>query len=128
MYLGPLDIRRRTSLVGDLASSKRRRPVRNSSCSGVKLKRMAYSSRHLLEAIFTDMTGTTRASPMERALAQARAAAERGEVPIGAVIMRPSGEVLAEAGNRTEETNDPTAHAAMLAIRAAPGRLAGPPL
>ena len=56
---------------------------------------------------------------MERALAQARLAAERGEVPIGAVIVDPSGEVLAEAGNRTEETNDPTAHAEMLAIRAA---------
>src|SRR5260370_28521730 len=128
MYLGPLDIRRRTSLGGDVASSAGRRPVRNSSCSGVKLKRMAYSSRYLLEAIFTDMTGTTRASPMERALAQARAAAERGEVPIGAVIMGPSGEVLAEAGNRTEETNDPTAHAEMLAIRAAAARLGAPRL
>ena len=60
---------------------------------------------------------------MERALAQARAAAERGEVPIGAVIMGPSGEVLAEAGNRTEETNDPTAHAEMVAIRTAAARL-----
>ena len=56
---------------------------------------------------------------MERALAQARAAAERGEVPIGAVIMGPSGEVLAEAGNRTEADRDPTAHAELLAIRAA---------
>jgi tRNA(Arg) A34 adenosine deaminase TadA len=65
---------------------------------------------------------------MERALAQARAAAERGEVPIGAVIMGPSGEVLAEAGNRTEETNDPTAHAEMLAIRAAAARLGAPRL
>jgi tRNA(adenine34) deaminase len=56
---------------------------------------------------------------MERALALARAAAERGEVPIGAVIMGPAGELLAEAGNRTEETNDPTAHAEMLALREA---------
>src|SRR5258708_39752048 len=87
---------------------------------------MAYSSRHLLEAIFTDMTGTTRASPMERALAQARATAEPGEVPIGAVIMRPSGEGLAEAGNRTEETNDPTAHAETLAISASATRLGTP--
>ena len=65
---------------------------------------------------------------MERALAQARAAAERGEVPIGAVIMGPSGEVLAEAGNRTEELRDPTAHAEMLAIRAAAARLGTPRL
>ena len=65
---------------------------------------------------------------MDRALAQARAAAERGEVPIGAVIMGPSGELLAEAANRTEETNDPTAHAEMLAIRAAAARLGAPRL
>jgi tRNA(adenine34) deaminase len=65
---------------------------------------------------------------MERALAQARAAAERGEVPVGAVIAGPSGELLAEAGNRSEETNDPTAHAEMLAIRAAAARLGAPRL
>ena len=55
---------------------------------------------------------------MELALAEARAAADRGEVPIGAVIMR-DGEVLARAGNRTIERDDPTAHAEMLAIREA---------
>ena len=65
---------------------------------------------------------------MERALAQARAAAQRGEVPIGAVIVGPSGEVLAEAGNRTEELRDPTAHAEMLAIRAAAAKLGAPRL
>jgi len=65
---------------------------------------------------------------MERALAQARAAAERGEVPIGAVIVGPAGEVLAEAGNRTEELSDPTAHAEMQAIRAAAARLGAPRL
>ena len=65
---------------------------------------------------------------MERALAEARAAAERGEVPIGAVIIGPSGEVLAETGNRTEELSDPTAHAEMLAIRAAAARLGAPRL
>jgi tRNA(Arg) A34 adenosine deaminase TadA len=65
---------------------------------------------------------------MERALAQARLAAQRGEVPIGAVIVAPDGTVLAEAGNGTEETNDPTAHAEMLAIRAAAARLAAPRL
>jgi len=56
---------------------------------------------------------------MERALAQARLAAQRGEVPIGAVIAGPDGTILAEAGNRTEADRDPTAHAEMLAIRAA---------
>jgi tRNA(Arg) A34 adenosine deaminase TadA len=65
---------------------------------------------------------------MERALREARLAAERGEVPIGAVIVGPDGTVLAEAGNRTEETRDPTAHAEMLAIRAAAARLGVPRL
>ena len=55
---------------------------------------------------------------MTRALAQAKAAAERGEAPIGAVLVDgETGAVLAEAGNRVEEINDPTAHAEMLVIR-----------
>jgi tRNA(Arg) A34 adenosine deaminase TadA len=65
---------------------------------------------------------------MERALAKARLAAERGEVPIGAVIVGPDGAILAEAGNRTEETSDPTAHAEMLVIRAAAAKLGAPRL
>ena len=65
---------------------------------------------------------------MERALREARLAAERGEVPIGAVIVGHDGTILAEAGNRTEETSDPTAHAEMLAIRAAAARLGAPRL
>ena len=65
---------------------------------------------------------------MDRALSEARLAAERGEVPIGAVIVGPSGEVLAAAGNRTEELGDPTAHAEMLAIRAAAAKLGVPRL
>jgi tRNA(adenine34) deaminase len=60
---------------------------------------------------------------MAAALDEARAAALRGEVPVGAVIVR-GGEVVARAGNRTRELNDPTAHAEMLAIREA-CRLAG---
>ncbi len=56
---------------------------------------------------------------MDQALAEARAAAARGEVPVGAVIVSPAGEVLASAGNRTRELNDPTAHAEILALRAA---------
>jgi tRNA(Arg) A34 adenosine deaminase TadA len=59
-------------------------------------------------------------SPMNRALALAREAAAAGEVPVGAVIVDgTTGAVLAEARNRMEETRDPTAHAEMLAIRAA---------
>ncbi len=57
-------------------------------------------------------------SHMDLALAEARAAADRGEVPVGAVIMR-DGAVVARAGNRMREMTDPTAHAEMLAIRAA---------
>ncbi|KQI67361.1 CMP deaminase [Loktanella sp. 3ANDIMAR09] len=57
-------------------------------------------------------------SYMDLALTEARAAADRDEVPVGAVIAGPQG-VLAQAGNRTRELNDPTAHAEVLAIRAA---------
>lgn len=56
---------------------------------------------------------------MDAALAQATAAAARGEVPVGAVVVSPKGAVIAAAGNRTRELNDPTAHAEILAIRAA---------
>lgn len=57
---------------------------------------------------------------MEMALEEARAAASRGEVPVGAVISDPAtGAILARAGNRTRADSDPTAHAEMLAIRAA---------
>ena len=65
---------------------------------------------------------------MALALREARLAAERGEVPIGAVIVGPDGTVLAAAGNRTEADRDPTAHAEMLAIRAAAARLGAPRL
>jgi len=56
---------------------------------------------------------------MAAAFDAAHAAAARGEVPIGAVIVDAGGAVLAAAGNRTRELNDPTAHAELLAIRAA---------
>ncbi|WP_283967467.1 nucleoside deaminase [Tritonibacter sp. AK171] len=55
---------------------------------------------------------------MAEALEEAQAAAGRGEVPVGAVLVNPSGEVVARAGNRTRELNDPTAHAEVLVIRA----------
>ena len=58
-------------------------------------------------------------SYMDQALAEARAAGARGEVPVGAVLVDPGGQVVAQAGNRTRELSDPTAHAEVLAIRAA---------
>ena len=61
--------------------------------------------------------------PMDLALSQARSAAARGEVPVGAVIVAPDGRVLAAEGNRTRQRADPTAHAEMLAIRAAAAAL-----
>ena len=60
---------------------------------------------------------------MDKALDQARAAAERGEVPVGAVLISPTGEILAGTGNRTKELSDPTAHAEILAIREAAAKL-----
>ena len=56
---------------------------------------------------------------MEAALSEARDAAARGEVPVGAVVVSPCGEVIGRGGNRTREDNDPTAHAEVLAIREA---------
>lgn len=66
----------------------------------------------------TDILDKTGLSFMEIALGEARAAAARREVPVGAVIVR-AGNLIASAGNRTREMNDPTAHAEVLAIRAA---------
>lgn len=63
------------------------------------------------------MTDFTTKMPL--ALQEARAAAARGEVPVGAVLTDPAGRVIAQAGNRTREMADPTAHAEILAIRAA---------
>ena len=55
---------------------------------------------------------------LDLALGEAEAAAARGEVPIGAVLVSPAGEVLAKAGNRVIELKDPTAHGEMLVLRA----------
>jgi tRNA(Arg) A34 adenosine deaminase TadA len=67
-------------------------------------------------------------SPMALALAEARAAGARGEVPVGAVLLDPEGQVVAAAGNRTEQLADPTAHAEMLAIRDGAKKLGRPRL
>ena len=74
------------------------------------------------------MRGMDRASAakpdlMALALEEARDAARRGEVPVGAVVAR-DGKVVATAGNRPRELRDPTAHAEMLAIRRACAALA----
>jgi tRNA(Arg) A34 adenosine deaminase TadA len=59
------------------------------------------------------------AAPIELALAEARAAGLRGEVPVGAVVTGPRGLLLARAGNEVEARQDPSAHAEILALRAA---------
>lgn len=69
-------------------------------------------------------TRDTDLAMMRRALTLAHAAAQLGEVPVGAVVYRGDGTILAEAHNRRELDADPTAHAEMLALRAA-ARAAG---
>jgi cytosine deaminase len=65
---------------------------------------------------------------MDLALAEAAAAGARGEVPVGAVVIGPGGDVLARAGNATEAACDPTAHAELLALREAGQALRSPRL
>lgn len=67
-------------------------------------------------------------SPMDIALEEARFAAVLGEVPVGAVVLGPDGRVLARAGNRVEAANDASAHAEILAMRAAAAALGSPRL
>ncbi|MFT6168688.1 MAG: tRNA(Arg) A34 adenosine deaminase TadA [Celeribacter sp.] len=62
-------------------------------------------------------------SYMDIALQEAEAAAARGEVPVGAVIVSSQGVIVAQGGNRTREWNDPTAHAEVVAIRGACAKL-----
>ncbi len=66
--------------------------------------------------------------PMELAIAEARAAAAAGEVPVGAVLLGPDGAILATAHNLVEAKSDPTAHAEVLAIRAATAAVGSPRL
>jgi tRNA(adenine34) deaminase len=65
---------------------------------------------------------------MRLALAQAEAAAARGEVPVGAVLVATDGTVLAQEGNRVLERDDPTAHAELLVLRTAARRVGAPRL
>lgn len=69
------------------------------------------------------MDPTSQARAMQAAIDQAQAAARRGEVPVGAVVVGPDGVILAEAGNEVEFRRDAGAHAEMLALRAAAARL-----
>ena len=69
------------------------------------------------------MTPVKPPGHMDLALAQAAAAALRGEVPVGAALVDGEGRTIAEAGNRTRELSDPTAHAEILVIRDACQRL-----
>lgn len=70
-----------------------------------------------------DAARSKAAQPMDLAFAEAISARDLGEVPIGAVVVSAAGEVLASAGNRTLALHDPTAHAELLAIRAACAKL-----
>jgi tRNA(Arg) A34 adenosine deaminase TadA len=65
---------------------------------------------------------------MELAFEEAEKAERRGEVPVGAVLVSAEGDVLAAAGNRTEELKDPTAHAELLVIREAAANCQDPRL
>jgi len=66
---------------------------------------------------------------MKIALDEARAAAARSEIPVGAVLVEESsGDILSQSGNRTEELNDPTAHAEILVIRDTGRKLGNPRL
>lgn len=76
------------------------------------------------QSLFFNMTEVFE---MKRALDQARAAAAAGDVPVGAVISL-KGEIIAEAGNRVERDNDPTAHAEILVLREAARKLGTPRL
>lgn len=62
---------------------------------------------------------------MDRALALAAAAGAAGEVPVGAVVLDPAGEIVGEGSNTRERTGDPTGHAEIVALRAAATRRGG---
>src|SRR3954447_22711636 len=65
------------------------------------------------------LSDASQPAPMAIALAEARAAATRGEVPVGAVVLDARGAVLARAGHEVEARHDASAHAELLALRAA---------
>lgn len=85
---------------------------------GERALRSEQASRHEREAKAMDDAAESTPDPMTMALNEARSAASRGEVPVGAVIVK-EGRIVAAAGNRPRALNDPTAHAEILAIRRA---------
>jgi tRNA(adenine34) deaminase len=87
------------------------------------LRHDLYRLPAIIGRVHEDQSSTDLAM-MRRALLAARSAAERGEVPVGAVVAR-GAEVLAVAANERESTQDPTAHAELLAIRQAARTLGG---
>ncbi len=70
-----------------------------------------------------EQTGRAAAAAMTRALAEAKAAAAAGDVPVGAALVDAAGDIIAAAGNRVERDHDPTAHAEMLVLREGAARL-----
>ena len=70
-----------------------------------------------------EQIGRERRSAMTLALAEATAAAESGDVPVGAVLLDPAGAVIAASGNRVERDRDPTAHSEMRVLRLGAARL-----
>jgi tRNA(adenine34) deaminase len=85
-------------------------------------------ARHATSGIRSVEPLEMTADPMTQALVEAEAAADRGEIPVGAVVTDSDGNVLTCAGNRTEEHYDPTAHAEILALRAVAARRGSPRL
>jgi tRNA(adenine34) deaminase len=84
-------------------------------CAMCKRKNLDFWKQTCTKTIMT----ATLPPAMARALEEARAAALRNEVPVGAVVLDEKGAILCSAGNRTLELHDPTAHAEILAIRQA---------
>jgi len=114
--------------AASLASSKPSLPFRAEGEIGEKTSMpLRLDERALLQECRA-MNGSNP-SPMALALAEAEAAFARDEVPVGAVVVDgATGAVLAAAGNRTEELHDVSAHAELLALRAAAKRLGSPRL
>jgi tRNA(adenine34) deaminase len=83
-----------------------------------------YHLAAIIGRVHEEQESSTDLAMMRRALLAARKAAEKGEVPVGAVVAR-GAEVLAVAANERETTQDPTAHAELLAIRQAANTLGG---
>src|ERR1700730_2312513 len=107
------------SRLGDQASQHRKEPYRLGNASD---RPRPHRRGHLV-------TAARVPGFMALALAEAERAGARGEVPVGAVMIEAgTGAVLASAGNRVEELRDPTAHAEMLALRAAAERQGAPRL